>query len=461
MAQAYRKNGQFLDALEALSEASRLEPKQAQPHLLAGEIFAQLGNFESALSELDQAAARSPKDPAVFYARGQLLQSLESYTDALSEFGRAISLAPDHSLSYVARAEVGMILGRNDDARSDLTRAQELAPDDPALVSAWGSLHESLGDPSRALVEYKRALELEPGATAIRRNLAAVLVSLEAYDWATEQYDILLAADPSDADLWAYRAWCRLLWGRDTDERVHFEESMRSAEKAVDLVPNHEWAYVVAGAAAAALGKCTKAQRAFAATHDTNAYYAFACWEEAKGLTRCGRDDAAAAAVERLAGCGPEWAEHVFVAKSILSKDRGTVATADAHGDAASTAETHVDRALLFYEWDAWENVVDECEAALAQDDSDVNANNQLAWTLAEKLHRDLDRCILAAEKSARYATDDGSRAMSLDTLGWVWHLKGDDRKALEYLDEAVRLAEPDVLKRTHRARVADALSSK
>ena len=49
-------------------------------------------------------------------------------------------------------------------------------------------------------------------------------------------------------------------------------------------------------------------------------------------------------------------------------------------------------------------------------------------------------------------------KANYLDTLEWVWYLRGDLETAQSYLEEAVNLLEPDLLIRHHLKVVKKAL---
>ncbi len=76
------------------------------------------------------------------------------------------------------------------------------------------------------------------------------------------------------------------------------------------------------------------------------------------------------------------------------------------------------------------------------------------AWTSAVRLHAKLDEALVAAEQALKFARDEARTAMCLDTIGWIWNLKGDLEKAKTYLRQSVDLAEPDALKRHHLATV-------
>jgi serine/threonine protein kinase/lipoprotein NlpI len=104
-------------------------------------------------------------DPDSFLAhrdRGVAYHLQGRYREALADYSEAIRLSPDDALTYLVRARVHRELGENDRALNDYTEAIRLRPDVNAFL-ARGLVHHDLGNYDRALADFSSALELQPG----------------------------------------------------------------------------------------------------------------------------------------------------------------------------------------------------------------------------------------------------------------------------------------------------------
>jgi hypothetical protein len=52
---------------------------------------------------------------------------------------------------------------------------------------------------------------------------------------------------------------------------------------------------------------------------------------------------------------------------------------------------------------------------------------------------------ITIRNQAAQLAQGRTDRALSLDTLGWIWYKLGDLKQARSFIEEAVTLREPDI----------------
>ena len=108
----------------------------------------------------------------------------------------------------------------------------------------------------------------------------------------------------------------------------------------------------------------------------------------------------------------------------------------------ATSSVALVRRGVLQQSLGATDDAVKDFRAAIAVNPNDPDAQNDLAFTLADA-HRDLDDALAAAQKAVALAP---KVALYSDTLAWVDRARGDLPAALEILKPlAVVAVNPDI----------------
>lgn len=210
----YRVQGKSAEAIEALRQATVLNPDNSLLFYNLGDLYASVGQFPLAISALQQAVITDPSDAynRAYYAR--LLAQSGNLSAARSEAAQAVRLAPNNAyaagqlgiISYLAAdrtlartqltqavkleplryPEFYYYLGRLDldssdlkSARENLTRAVMLNSQAPEYAYYLGLAYErSQGflpaDPGKARENYQQALKLAPNYQQAREGLERV-----------------------------------------------------------------------------------------------------------------------------------------------------------------------------------------------------------------------------------------------------------------------------------------------
>ncbi len=149
-------------AIDALTEALRLDPSHARAYLRRGQAHGQRDEVKHALTDLDTAVRLDPALAEAYLLRALVHQRMGLADQALDDLSTHISLTPTDSRIYSLRGTLYRMIGRLDEALADLDKAVHLAPDDAGAYNERGLIRLHRGDFDECLVDLNRALELDP-----------------------------------------------------------------------------------------------------------------------------------------------------------------------------------------------------------------------------------------------------------------------------------------------------------
>jgi len=116
------------EARDALKEACRLNPRDAETHYKLGLAYNELGEVRSAAEELKSAASLEPRHALAWYNLGLAQNALGRPEEAIDSLLRAEELEPDDARSPYARATILARLGRTREARAAAHQALDREP---------------------------------------------------------------------------------------------------------------------------------------------------------------------------------------------------------------------------------------------------------------------------------------------------------------------------------------------
>ena len=97
------QNGKTMEALDTLSGAFRLDPRNPQAHYQRATIFMSLDRPEDALRELERVRSAAPKESSVHFNMGKVYKRLGQPAKAMRCFLTALDLDPkDNNLIKAA-----------------------------------------------------------------------------------------------------------------------------------------------------------------------------------------------------------------------------------------------------------------------------------------------------------------------------------------------------------------------
>lgn len=241
-------------ALADFDEAARLEPANAYPAMLCGEMHSLLGERALALADFDRAETLARQSlPASGQAEVLTMRGLANARGgdgaaASADYDRALALDAGNVDALLNRAAIAAGAGRHADALDDLGRVLKLQPANVTALFNRGVSRFALGDYRGAVADYDSALLAAPDLAIAYANRCLARVVL-GDDLAGARVDCreALRRQPQRADLHEIAAFLHLKLGEAADAQAEYDQ-------ALDLQPGRPIALWGRGTAKLRLG---------------------------------------------------------------------------------------------------------------------------------------------------------------------------------------------------------------
>jgi predicted Zn-dependent protease len=199
------KTGQA-DAEQFLRAATHLQPTD---HAAEGQYRAWVGlahvieklRPEEALADYRLAAALQPKEAEPHLSAGQILEQENKFPEAEQEYKQGLALEPGSVDAVIGLANVSMKQGRFSDAEEYLRKLLVGHADSAAVHVQLGRVLAADGKTDAAVAELQMGVKLAPGDDGAQRDLAALYSAAGKNDLAEGSYRLLVAAHPNEAEL--------------------------------------------------------------------------------------------------------------------------------------------------------------------------------------------------------------------------------------------------------------------
>jgi predicted Zn-dependent protease len=199
------KTGQA-DAEEFLRAATHLKPTD---HAAEGQYRAWVGlahvieklRPEEALADYRLAETLQPKEAEPHLSAGQLLEQENKFVEAEKEYKQGLALEPGSLDAMIGLANVSMKQGRFSDAEEYLRKLLVGHADSAAVHVQLGRVLAADGKTDAAVAELQMGVKLAPGDDGAQRDLAALYSAAGKNDLAEGSYRLLVAAHPNEAEL--------------------------------------------------------------------------------------------------------------------------------------------------------------------------------------------------------------------------------------------------------------------
>lgn len=168
-AETYRKNKQYMEAVQKYDEAIKLEPSNAKYFYKKGycQVRQNPPAVDGAIESLTQ-ATQLKKDYAEAYAQlGKIYyKNKKDNSRAVQYFNSAFQYEQDNSKKVNYKLMVVKILMKDQrfsEARGELQQAKSLSPDDPQILLYEGQIAGGMSNWNEALGAYQKAVERVKG----------------------------------------------------------------------------------------------------------------------------------------------------------------------------------------------------------------------------------------------------------------------------------------------------------
>jgi tetratricopeptide (TPR) repeat protein len=226
---------QFLRAATQLKPTAHVAEGQYRAWLSLGETI-EKSKPEEALTAYQRAAALQPKEAEPHLSAGQLLEQENKYAGAEQEYKQALALDSRSTDAVMGLANICMRGRRFPEAEEYLRKLLAANESSAAVHIQLGRVLAAEGKTDAAIAELQAGLKLAPGDDAAQRDLADVYLGAGKNDLAEAAFRALLVAHPHEAGLHDGLGKA-LLWQKKSPE------AQREFVTSVTLKPNFGGAY--------------------------------------------------------------------------------------------------------------------------------------------------------------------------------------------------------------------------
>lgn len=204
----YANERQYDKAVDAFTQALRLNPAMAAAHLGLGSMYHNMGRLADAVEPLTTAVRLDPQNAIAHLNLGVTLAALRRQDEAMRELNEAKRLDPRSARIHV---EVGNALdngfGQMDAALAEYEESARLDPGVPPVHDNIGFMLMRLGRVSEAIEPLTEALRLDPGYRAARYHISSAYTQLGRYREAITSWANFLELVPGEPEAFNNRAW--------------------------------------------------------------------------------------------------------------------------------------------------------------------------------------------------------------------------------------------------------------
>lgn len=220
--------GKWAEAEEALRSALRLEPSNPSNVLLLsnlGMIQFYDGRPEEAVATLNDAHWIAPNSVTILLNRGRILTALNQDIQAQADYTEAIRLDSTLVEPRFYRAMIALNRGDYASAVADVDTLAAQAPDDRLTNVAQATIFIQNEQWKEALTHLNTAIRIQPDASYYAsRALCRMMTDDPA--GAADDIALGLELDPTDGELYLYRAMLNKLRYRPDDARADAEKAI-------------------------------------------------------------------------------------------------------------------------------------------------------------------------------------------------------------------------------------------
>jgi tetratricopeptide (TPR) repeat protein len=170
MSDQYYSTKSYAKALEAISSALKIDPKNVIALNKKGVILNAQGRYDEALETLDTSSKIDPSCADLWVNVGYALGSQGKWDEAIQALNKAIELDPRLAQAWNNKGYAFYIQGKYDEALKAYEKAIEI---NPQYAEAWNNKGVSLNKQGKyddAIKAFDKALELNPLNTGVWVN---------------------------------------------------------------------------------------------------------------------------------------------------------------------------------------------------------------------------------------------------------------------------------------------------
>jgi len=203
LSEAHERNGQTIEAYNALRTATQLDPQDENNYLDLMALGVDHANFDLAFDIANIGLHNIPNSFRLVMQRGAVRAFQGQLTPALEDFERAAQLNPQSNMPYFAMCMALMQTDQVPRALEILRGRLATHPDDYLLLYALGESADRSGgsglvSQEEALRALERSVQLNPNLSTSRIALGRIYLRRNEVDRAIPELEKALELDPTD-----------------------------------------------------------------------------------------------------------------------------------------------------------------------------------------------------------------------------------------------------------------------
>lgn len=160
------EGGDPATAVQLLTEAIVLSPKDANAYTLRGHAYLQTGESQRAVEDFSEAIKLGSKDFYAYVGRAVAYRRLREFTQSIADYNEAIRIRPDHAGAWNNRCFVQAIAGDLNAALSDCNQSLKLQPNEPNTLDSRALVYLKQGKWDLAIADYDAVLKIAPNTVS-------------------------------------------------------------------------------------------------------------------------------------------------------------------------------------------------------------------------------------------------------------------------------------------------------
>lgn len=436
LATEYARMGMITEAVEQAEIAVEMAPQSLDARMTLGTLYSGLKMFEPARNQFEEVLKIDPghTDSAIYL--GALLAEDRKFDESIRYF-ESLSKnprfkEPERAYYYIGRVLAEQGQAKYMDAQKALNRALQLKPEYPEAALALSMLLRAQGkdkDMEQLLRSYQEKFGPE---REMARQLSHYYLERENYERALEQLEYIDGFERDNLNVKTQIAFILI-------EQKKYEAAIQRLEDILQQMPDSDKVRWYLGAVYEEIGKPDIAVQHYKEIQANSPYFAEAIIHTAQLYKSRNQLEKAVETVERgLAQQDDVPTLYAFYATLLddqKSYKQAAKMLSSAIGKFPDNTQLHFFLGTMHDRMGNSSETIRQMLKVLELDKDHVQALNYLAYTYAE-LGKNLDEAFDLATRALDLQPNDG---YILDTVGWIHFKRGENEKAIQYLEAAVK----------------------
>lgn len=195
----YYEKKDYDQAIEAYSQAIKLNPNHADAFNDRGNVYLNKKDYERAMQDYNEAIRLRPGYALAYFNRGLAYQNKADHERAIQDYDEAIRLNPNYAPAFRNRGLTYHRKGAYDRAIQDFDQAIVLDPRVAFVFNNRGLSYSNRKDYDLAIQDYNEAIRLNPNYALAFNNRANAYRNKRDYEHALADYEAAARIDPKAA----------------------------------------------------------------------------------------------------------------------------------------------------------------------------------------------------------------------------------------------------------------------